>query len=435
MPKLNERYPVTMTYNPALVTYSATGQPVYVDTPPPGYVRRSGKIFEAGEYPKKNFAIDEQEFDRAIANFKPSYGDLEHMPTILNGKVGVLRQVWRDGRTLFGAADVPEWLDRELADTEASVSCAWDRGTKNLSGWGWVLDPAIPDASLRPEQALVEQLAAFALEKPTLAAVDAMGGQVSFSTPIQGQPLRPNVLGATPNRRNKMGLFQSIRNAAQRTGLASADGVISFSTGGAPTPGTETAPTPTTTTTTTTPSPTPSPTPAPAPVPTPAPTAGQGIGLGAVVPIQAQFSAPGSDGPNGLTEEEATFSANLALNRVREQMAVFMNDAKSVPAQKNAGLALLTALEYANSTLGQAPVTFSNREGIGVNDFVGLFVEFMRDAPKHRLFQQGLPVQVMNGNQGQSANFANSDAEKGRAQAEQYNREMAARMGLPLPVK
>src|SRR5687767_12844735 len=96
-----EAFTIAARHDPALVRFSA-GDPLpdYTETPPPVYVRMQGKIFEVGDYPHKQFSLSEAEADKAIAQFAPVPADLEHMPTILDGKLGVLRRIWRDGKSI-----------------------------------------------------------------------------------------------------------------------------------------------------------------------------------------------------------------------------------------------------------------------------------------------------------------------------------------------
>jgi hypothetical protein len=111
-------------------------------------VRRAGKIFECGEYTDKAFSLTEEEADAAIASFTPVPADYEHVSGPLDGQLGVLVAVRREGRELYGEAEVPAWLDRLLPAGKRKISLAWDRATKRINGWGWVTNPRISDAAL-----------------------------------------------------------------------------------------------------------------------------------------------------------------------------------------------------------------------------------------------------------------------------------------------
>lgn len=111
-------------------------------------VTRRGPIFVTGDYPDKQFALTEAEADAAIASFRPVAGDVEHTPTVLDGHLGEMRRIWRDGTTIHGEAVVPRWLHTLLDAEKSKVSMAWDRATKQLTGWGWVRSPRISGAAL-----------------------------------------------------------------------------------------------------------------------------------------------------------------------------------------------------------------------------------------------------------------------------------------------
>lgn len=113
-------------------------------------VTRKGKIFEAGDYPDKQFAITPEELAAAAADFKPVPLDLEHRSTVLDGRLGELSgvELSEDGRTLYGSVALPRWLDSLLDEGKRKVSCTWDRATKRLQGLALVNQPRITDAVL-----------------------------------------------------------------------------------------------------------------------------------------------------------------------------------------------------------------------------------------------------------------------------------------------
>ena len=114
------------------------------------YVLRTGKIFEAGDYKDKNFQISPEELLEAIDDFRPVDLDLEHMPTILDGKLGKLEAValGDNGWDLIGTVRLPKWLDSQLGDGERKVSATWDRETKKLTKLALVRNPRVADAAL-----------------------------------------------------------------------------------------------------------------------------------------------------------------------------------------------------------------------------------------------------------------------------------------------
>lgn len=110
---------------------------------------RVGKIFECGEYPDKNFSLNEQEMQNAISAFSPVPIDLEHTPTILNGNLGMLESVFNVGKELFGKVTIPDWLSNLLGNEPVNVSATWDRVNKTLVGLSLVLQGRVTDAQLQ----------------------------------------------------------------------------------------------------------------------------------------------------------------------------------------------------------------------------------------------------------------------------------------------
>lgn len=115
-----------------------------------GWVYRTGKIFEAGQYKDKDFEISPEELCEAIVDFKPVDLELEHMSTVLDGKLGKLEDVALgvDGWSLVGTVKLPKWLDDQLGDTERKVSATWDKMTKKLTKLALVLNPRVKDAAV-----------------------------------------------------------------------------------------------------------------------------------------------------------------------------------------------------------------------------------------------------------------------------------------------
>ena len=61
------------------------------------FVVRRGTFFRVGEYPDKQFGLSEAEADAAIAGFAPVPLNIEHIPTIFDGKLGMVRRVVAGG--------------------------------------------------------------------------------------------------------------------------------------------------------------------------------------------------------------------------------------------------------------------------------------------------------------------------------------------------
>ena len=128
------------------VVFNLTGAPMAAG----GYVMREGKIFEAGSYPDKEFELTPEELQAVAATFVPVPIDLEHTPTVLDGKMGMLQsvRVSPDGRTLFGTVALPGWLDTLLTEGERKVSCAFHKLSKRLLKLSLVINPRVNDAAL-----------------------------------------------------------------------------------------------------------------------------------------------------------------------------------------------------------------------------------------------------------------------------------------------
>ena len=112
-----------------------------------GTVIRTGKLFEAGDFPDKNIEFDVNDLERAVAEFKPVENDLEHASTILDGHLGKLQKVWRRGTELFGEVELPAWLDQAIGDEPIKVSLAFNKA-KKIVGNALVLRPRIEDAAI-----------------------------------------------------------------------------------------------------------------------------------------------------------------------------------------------------------------------------------------------------------------------------------------------
>jgi hypothetical protein len=114
------------------------------------FVIRRGKVFEIGEYPDKAFSLTADEAKAVVAAFTPVPNDIEHRPSILDGKLGELRAVEmaEDGTSLMGTVAIPKWLNDTIGGAALKVSLAFDRATKRIAKNGLVLNPRVADAAL-----------------------------------------------------------------------------------------------------------------------------------------------------------------------------------------------------------------------------------------------------------------------------------------------
>lgn len=161
-----------------------------------GFVTWSGKIFEVGDYPDKQFSLSEGEADAiTIAGFEPVQFDLEHQSTVLDGKLGGLEKVWRVGKSLFGLTRVPKAVDALIGSDPRRVSLEFDPATKRIRKIALVKNPRIADAEL---------VAAFSAKprsgpamNPITKAIKSLFGTLQSATPedlaaaegeLQGKP-------------------------------------------------------------------------------------------------------------------------------------------------------------------------------------------------------------------------------------------------------
>jgi hypothetical protein len=114
-----------------------------------GHVLRTGKVFEAGEYPDKAFSITPEELAEAAASFEPVPIKVEHLDTVFDGKVGRLTKLMASGKDLFGVFEVPQWLSDLFPGQPMKVSLAWSRGPKRILEASLVTNPRIKDAAFR----------------------------------------------------------------------------------------------------------------------------------------------------------------------------------------------------------------------------------------------------------------------------------------------
>src|SRR5580700_3246003 len=110
------------------------------------FVLRRGKYFELGDYPDKDFSLNEAEADAALENFEKMPINLEHTPTLFDGKLGWVRRLWREGRDLLAEYAIPAWLHAVTGGEPIRISSEWDRATKRPIGAALVLSPRIEDA-------------------------------------------------------------------------------------------------------------------------------------------------------------------------------------------------------------------------------------------------------------------------------------------------
>ena len=125
---------------------ATTDAPTQPDAARGDFVVRQGTFFQVGEYPDKQFSLTEAEADAAIARFAPVPLNIEHIPTIFDGKLGMVRRIWREGKNLLAEYVIPRWLHDVTQGAAIKISSEWSRSTKQAQGGAFVLHPRVADA-------------------------------------------------------------------------------------------------------------------------------------------------------------------------------------------------------------------------------------------------------------------------------------------------
>lgn len=107
---------------------------------------RTGKIFQAGDYPERQFRLTEREMAELVNSFEPVPLMVEHGPTPFDGRLGVLESVFQHGPELFGRFRIPAWLSAVFGGQPMKVSLAFGP-RKEIIEASLVRSPAIPDAA------------------------------------------------------------------------------------------------------------------------------------------------------------------------------------------------------------------------------------------------------------------------------------------------
>src|SRR5579871_3058696 len=112
------------------------------------FVIRQGLFFRCGEYPDREFHLTEEEADAAIAAFTPVNNNVEHYPTLFDGRLGTVRRLWREGVDILAEYCIPRWFHEVTQGEPLRTSAEWNRTTKRVLGNAFVLHPRIADAAM-----------------------------------------------------------------------------------------------------------------------------------------------------------------------------------------------------------------------------------------------------------------------------------------------
>jgi len=124
-----------------------------------GFVLRTGKIFQTGDYKDKDFALSADEMEEAANNFEASRPmNFEHAASPLDGYIGSIQRVWHDGTNLFADTHINKHIDAIYQENnlEYKVSAEWSRDAKKLIGLALVRNPRIQDAALMSAFSAIE---------------------------------------------------------------------------------------------------------------------------------------------------------------------------------------------------------------------------------------------------------------------------------------
>jgi hypothetical protein len=113
-------------------------------------VVRPVKFFECDkEFTDMNgvkFSLTEAEADAAILDFKPLPLNVQHIPTIFDGLLGNVTQLYREGKDLLGKVEIPRSLHDLTKGAPLPVSSEWFQTSKKPKGMGLVIEGAVQDA-------------------------------------------------------------------------------------------------------------------------------------------------------------------------------------------------------------------------------------------------------------------------------------------------
>ena len=111
----------------------------------------NSKLFKVGDYPDKNFSLSDEEMEKAVSEYTQNSAEIDYahcpFPGPLDGKMGTVSSIRKEGDWLFGSVSIPKWLD-EVLPKDKKVSCEWSRGDKNLVGLALVTHPRVEGAEL-----------------------------------------------------------------------------------------------------------------------------------------------------------------------------------------------------------------------------------------------------------------------------------------------
>jgi hypothetical protein len=122
-------------------------------------VFKRGKIFQAGSYPDKNVTVTTEQLREAATRFRPVPLNIEHFPSVFDGKLGELIAVdIADDGAMFGVTSIPKALHELLGNDPVPVSIELGTNGFDIVGLAFAKNPRVEDAAI---------FAAFGMENPS----------------------------------------------------------------------------------------------------------------------------------------------------------------------------------------------------------------------------------------------------------------------------
>lgn len=158
------------------------------------FVVKTGKIFQAGDYPDKKLNVDLSKLKKIAARFTgPVPLDLNHKSSglkRLDSKLGNLNKVWYDDKgQLFGSVEIPTWLNEAVCkdddgnDLPLPVSCALGKDEEGflITKLALTDTPRVSDAAVFAafSKAHPEEVSELADSKPEI-----IGDEPKFSSEL-----------------------------------------------------------------------------------------------------------------------------------------------------------------------------------------------------------------------------------------------------------
>jgi hypothetical protein len=149
-------------------------------------VLRSGKFFEVDttftDMNGVEFSVSEGEFDAIAPDFKPSHITVNHQASPLDGFIGSIQRLWRDGKDIMAEFNFPKYLHEKMGGSPIKISSEWDVQRKMPTGVSLVMNPAVQDAVM---------MAAFSAKLDSVTKIDDVSTKASGTPDRRAQQMSP----------------------------------------------------------------------------------------------------------------------------------------------------------------------------------------------------------------------------------------------------